>query len=106
MAAYAASVSLKVRGPKEIAPGLSILPCRVNITNYNQTLAEITGVTGRFKTVLHVVAGATDTGYLLEWIHASKSFKAWTFEDTGNVPVQVASDVDVGEADVLVYGIP
>lgn len=107
MAAYASTTTYVMKYPEKIGAGqgLAVIAGRCNITNYNQTLAEITAITGKFKSILAVIAGATDTGYLLEWVPASKAFKAWTFEDTGNVPVQVASDIDIGEAYFVAIGL-
>ena len=105
MAAYAATVTAVMPNPIQLGNACWIWTCKVDITNYNQTLAAISGIVGRFRgTIYDVKAGVTDTGYILEWKPASNSFKAWTFEDTGNVPVQVASDVDVGEALVTIFG--
>ncbi len=105
MAAYAATVTSSLLKTLKIDDtlGIGVYVGKCDITNYNQTNAEITGITGKFKTVLAVIAGATDLGYLLEW--KTNTFKAWTFEDTNNVPVQVASDIDVGEGTFIAIGI-
>lgn len=105
MAAYAATVTKTFPKPIKIddVVGIGILVGTVDITNYNQTNAEITGITGAFKSVLAVIVGPTDTGYVLEW--KTNTLKAWTFEDTNNVPVQVASDIDVGAGTFIAIGL-
>lgn len=105
MAAYAAAVTSSMVAPMQMGPKLHFYAGRVDVTNYNQTLAAITAISGKFRKIYAVNAGVTDTGYILEWVSASNAFKAWTFEDTGNVPVQVASDVDVGAAYFQVWGL-
>lgn len=104
MAAYAASVSATMKNAEQIGNGpFGIFVGKVNVTNYNQTNAAITALSKKFRTVLHVIAGVTDTGYVLFW--TGTSFKAYTFEDTSNVPVEVASDIDVGEASFVAFGL-
>lgn len=106
MAAYAATVTSAQ--PKAAAIGqqkLGVFAGSVNITNYNQTNAAITAITGKFRTVIAVVAGITDEGYFLEWNAANTSFKAWKATGNAGAAEEVASDVDVGLAKFTAYGI-
>jgi hypothetical protein len=80
MAAYAATVVLAHRRPFRIGNSISMVRGTVDVTNYNQTLAEITAITKKFRdptTVTVLLGGLTDNGYLVAWIPASKSIKAW-----------------------------
>lgn len=78
MAAYAATVTSPMRKPIKIGSDLVCYRGAVNVTNYNPTLAEITGITGKFKddpTVL--LGGVTDEGYLVTWDESAKAVKAF-----------------------------
>lgn len=110
MADYAASVSSLMKSGLKIndVVGLVMFGGRVNITNYNTTLAEIVGITGKFKSVVSVVAGVTDAGFILQWIQASGSFKAYYFDyDAGadGAAIQAVTNADLGEADFIALGI-
>lgn len=107
MAAYASAVTLLFPTTIRLQhTRLGILMGSVDVTNYNQTLAAITAISNHFRSSAYRVffAGATDIGYLPEWVDGSDSIKMWTFEDTGNVPVQVANDVDTGAVDFYAIG--
>lgn len=103
MAAYAATVTSQHDRPWDITPGgpLRMYAGRIDITNYNQTLVEVKGITGKFKKLMVVVAGTAEGGDWLEWVHASGAFKAYV-STTG---AEVANDVDVGEADFIAIGV-
>lgn len=79
MAAYAAAVTLPDLVAKKVAStGLGILRGSVNVTNYNQTLAEITDITGRFRSAPTVILeNVSSNGYLVRWDTAAKSIKAY-----------------------------
>lgn len=79
MAAYAATVTLDHRRPYKIGNDLRLIRGTVDITNYNTTLAEITDITKKFvnSDVNVILGGLTDNGYLVAWVVASKSIKAW-----------------------------
>ena len=82
MAAYAATVTLdasQVKGMRLTGTrGFGILRGVVDVTNYNTTLAEITGITKYFvDTPTVILGGISDNGYPVAWIPASKSIKAW-----------------------------
>ena len=107
MAAYAASVSSLMKRAVKIdaVMGIGIYAGRVNLTNYNSTLAEITGITGKFKSMIAVVPGVAEGGDWLEWVHASGAFKAYVSNATTGVTEEVAADVDVGEFDFVAIGL-
>jgi hypothetical protein len=51
---------------------------KANITNYNQTLVEVSNITRNFKTVQNVVCeGVSTNGYIVRWDRTSKSFKCF-----------------------------
>ena len=79
MAAYAATVTVPdVVAKKIAATGLGILRGSVALSNYNSTLAEITGITNMFRSAPTVVAGGcSSNGYIVAWDTTSKAFKAW-----------------------------
>lgn len=111
MAAYAATVTPtstqvnKVRG----VGGFAFLHGTVDITNYNQTLAEVTGITKYFRgTPTVVVSGISDNGYHVRWDVTGKSFRAYYGTNTlaGQAAAeQVASDVDVGLVHFIAVGV-
>lgn len=110
MAAYAASVSSLLRRAVKIdaTVGVYMYAGTVNITNYNTTLAAITGISGKFRSIVSVVAGATDEGYLLEWIAASNAFKAYRFDynNAADGPaIELPTDTDAGAASFVAYGL-
>ena len=100
MAAYAATVTLlsgqHIR--KGNGPGPAIAFGTIHITNYHQTLVEITAISALVKTGGYVVMGGTSaTGYTLRWNTTSKSFECW------NGSTQCSSDVAVGVAPFTVF---
>lgn len=110
MAAYAATVtSLLDRGRKiDQVTGIGMFAGECNVSNYNTTLAEITGITGKFKTVIAVVAGTSDEGYIFEWVDASGAFKAYTFDYDAiadGPAIEAAIDTDVGSAHFIAIGL-
>lgn len=110
MAAYAASVTLDQRKPVQLAgnPGLKMVTGVVDVTNYNSTLAEITGITGLFKTVHRVVLNAlSDNGYAGHWVPASGAVKCYIFDysNASDGPaLELGADVDAGAFSFVAYG--
>jgi hypothetical protein len=104
MAAYTQTTTLDF--PKSLRLGnspMGVLAGRVNVTNYNQTLAEITAITGKFKAggpLRVVVSGASSTGYLVIWDTTGKSLKAFV----PTTQAEVASDTAVGTVDFVAIG--
>jgi len=111
MADYAASVtSSMLRAVKvDNVTGIGIYAGVCDITNYNTTLAEITGITGKFHSVISVTTdGATENGYLVSWVPASGAFKAWRLDyDAGadGELIEASTDDDVGTVNFLAIGI-
>ena len=112
MAAYTATVTPSDRVAQKLAgTPLAIVRGTVNITNYNPTLAEITGITKFFRTTPNVLLGGMSTnGYGCSWVPASKSIKCW--EDNENVTYladvafgEPAADVVIGSVDFIAIGI-
>ncbi len=112
MAVYASSVTLSQPYRERIGRRMGMVMGTVNITNYNQTLAEITNITKHFIDgvidVVVIAGNVTDSGYQLAWNTTSKAFKAY-FSDlsasTDGPLVEVGSDVDVGETQFVAFGI-
>jgi len=79
MAAYAATATLPDLKAKKLAgTGLGIVRGTVTLSNYNSTLAEITGITGMFRSAPTVILGAVSSlGYLVAWDTTSKAIKAF-----------------------------
>lgn len=112
MAAYAATVTpADAVGQKLAGTPLRIVRGSVNITNYNPTLAEITGITKYFRTTPTVLLGGFSTnGYACSWVSASKSIKCW--EDNENASYlpdvafgEPAADVNIGSVEFVAVGI-
>tara|TARA_Y100000310_G_scaffold334355_1_gene413962 strand:- start:1094 stop:1570 length:477 start_codon:yes stop_codon:yes gene_type:complete len=77
MAAYAATVTVDI-DDERISRNLSILVGKCDITNYNTTGAEITGITSKFATLLVCVCeGLSDNGYLVRWDRTDSCFHAF-----------------------------
>lgn len=128
MAAYAATVT-PADAVAQVLAGtpLRIVRGSVNITNYNPTLAEITGITKFFRTTPTVIlGGVSSNGYLVTWVAASKSIKAFysegahthventaatyvqnamTAANTAAAGEEVAADVAVGSVEFVAVGI-
>ena len=110
MAAYAATVtSLMTRAVKvDAVTGYAMYAGTVNVTNYNQTLAEITAITGKFKNVIAVSGGVSDSGFVLRWNNTSGAFEAF-FADYDAVAdgalIEAATDTDVGEVTFIAMGL-
>jgi len=99
MAAYAATVTLQQPHVRKIGDGVAIAHGIVTITNYHQTLVEITAISALVKTGAYtIIGGSLATGYTIRWNTTSKSFEAW------NGSTQCASDVAVGAAPFVVFG--
>jgi hypothetical protein len=79
MAAYAATVTAPDLVAKKLAAtGLGILRGSVALSNYNTVLAEITGITGKFRSAPTVLlGGCSSNGYIVAWDSASQSIKAF-----------------------------
>lgn len=79
MSAYAATIVTPMYRPLKIGNDLILFRGTVDVTNYNTTVAEITGITGKFfdgePTV--VLGGISDNGYLVSWDPTDKGIKAW-----------------------------
>jgi|SRR3972149_7942973 len=100
MAAYAATTTINGKKAQKIAPGVGMITGRVALSNYNSTLAAITGISSRFKSIYTVVASVSSTGALPTWVTASKAFKCYV----PNTGVEVANDVDCGTIDFVAFG--
>jgi len=114
MAAYAATATLEHPGKSERLhlSRLGIAYGQVNVTNYNSTLVEITGITNLFRsdpTVVVILDGPSDEGYHGTWVQASGSIKCWAGVDasaTADGPeVELTDDTDAGSFNFLAIGV-
>lgn len=111
MAAYAATVtSLMDRAVKvDQVVGIGMFAGRCNVTNYNQTLAEIKAITDKFKDMIAVVTdGASDSGYVFHWVDASGAFKVYHADYDAvadGALIEAPTDTDVGEVNFVAYGL-
>ena len=111
MAAYAVTVVVATTPVERIfkrATRLYIAGGTCNITNYNSTRAEITGITGLFGTLYTVVCnGVTDEGYLCYWHVADKAFKcmypraAQTADTTGRLTIVASGAAHITDAQAV-----
>lgn len=109
MAAYAATVTLGNACGRGRIPlrgtGVAMIGGTVDVTNYNSTLAEITGITKHFRRTDFVVVGPTDNGYLLRWDATSKAFKAFKATGDSGAMAECGDNVDVGAAEFVAFGL-
>ena len=84
MAAYASTVTLTFPTPIKINKYLWVLTGKIDVTNYNQTGAEITAISGEFNKVIRIICdGISDNMYLTRWnttdkcVHAFYPFYAY-----------------------------
>lgn len=112
MAAYAATVTPADAVAQVIAgTPLRVVRGSVNLSNYNTVLAEITGITKFFRTTPTVIlGGASSNGYLVSWVAASKSIKAWRENANatylqGPALGEAVTDTNIGSVDFVAIGV-
>lgn len=78
MTAYTASVTLTKPTMQKLGQ-VGVVIGYVTLSNYNQTNAEITGITGLFRggAPIVVLGGVSSLGYLVGWNATDKAIKAW-----------------------------
>jgi hypothetical protein len=110
MADYACTVTFDLPNAKKVFKGLGISCGKADITNYNQTGAEITDLTGEFKTLLRIICdGISDNGYIVRWNTTDKCFHAFypTIEHDHNLTIiggTAAAGTDTVNVKSLVLG--
>jgi len=111
MADYASTVTLDFPWAKKIGSALYILSGKVNVTNYNQVLAEITGITRKLRRVYNVICdGISANGFVPRWDRTAKSIKCFyptkAITPAGSVaaPVFTGSALAAHDHDVLITG--
>lgn len=80
MVAYASTITSTMKRAVKIdhVIGFGMYVGKADITNYNQTLAEITAISKKFRNLMEVICSAiSDNGYLLRWDATGKAFKAY-----------------------------
>jgi hypothetical protein len=105
MTTYDATVTLSIKSPKRLLgyPGMKVVYGSVDITNYHQTHAEITDITGLFKTSAYkVIPSATEkNANIATWNYTDKCV-VMTVASTG---AELATDQDGGVVDFVAVGI-
>jgi len=113
MAAYAATFELAAwEKHAERHPVSNVRHIRgtVNLTNYNSTLAEISDITKHFRkptTVIVKASAVTSNGYMVNWVAASKAFKAWRTRLSHSVDgplIEAANDTNIGTFTIHAIG--
>lgn len=107
MALYAATVTSKMLHAVRVGK-FGILAGEVDITNYNTTRIAITGISGKFKSIIGCVAGPSDLGFMFEWIDVDNAFKAYLgdYNNAADGPlIEVGVDIDVGSAHFIAFGL-
>lgn len=111
MADYACSITFDTPRPQRISRDLVLITGEANLTNYNtsQSSAEITDITGKFKSTMAVVAdGFSEDGYGIYWDRGTKTFKAF-YPNTGDsgdeAGSEVSNDVNVGKFNFVAIGL-
>ncbi len=113
MAAYTATVSINEKSsiPVMGSGPIRILTGTITLSNYNSTLAEITGITKFFKRPANVALFAgpvSSNGYHVSWVAASKAIKAWKGDYSESVDgpvVECGNDVNVGTIIFVAIGV-
>lgn len=105
MAAYACTVTPDTPVALKLLQffGIGVLIGKANISNYNTTPAEVTGITKYFRTTPCVVPTGVSSGavkQLVRWDRTAKAFKCYV-PTTG---AETATDVNVGEVDFIAFG--
>jgi len=78
MADYASTVTLDFPWAKKIGHSLYMLSGKVDVINYNQALAEITGITRKLRRVYNVICdGISANGFVPRWDRTAKSIKCF-----------------------------
>lgn len=112
MGAYAATVTSPMKNSERISRSLGVFAGKVAISNYNPTLAEITGITRYFKSgsvagftsgVVSVACeGYSSNGYMCRWSANAKAFTCYYASNI--VPVSIAVDSNVAGGAALLFG--
>ena len=81
MASYAATVTLDTPRVERVSRNYGMLVGKCDITNYNQTGAEITDITKYFDDTTVAIRvlndGVSDNGYIVRWNTTDKCFHAF-----------------------------
>ena len=105
MAAYAATHTILPGLPRPYQLGPFIVQVgTVDITNYNSTLVEITGISNALGTILKVFGGRTDNGYDVDWNYTSKAFKAYSVSKAITPAGTIATPTFTGTANAGTTG--
>lgn len=113
--AYTAAVTTPLKQAERISRSFGMYAGKCNISEYNTTLLEITGITRYFKTggvsgftggIVAVVADqVSENGYLVQWDYATGAFKAYRPSNIVATTLGVAVNSDVSSGTIaVIYG--
>jgi hypothetical protein len=95
---YTISVTLDTPSAQRISQDLAVITGVADLTSYNATHAEVTPITGKFKTTLAVLAGSlTDNGHVVYWNRTTKAFTA--FKPAPARSIATAEDLTIAAVD-------
>ena len=106
MAAYAATVTSDLKRAVKIdqVTGIGMFVGKCDITNYNSTRVEITGITGKLRSLIEVLCTAiSDNGYLIRWDKTDKAFKAY-YPTAADTPAGTITNGAITDGAVTVVG--
>ena len=77
----------------------------IDVTNYNQAVAEITDITNMFRGDPHVILdGMSSGGFHVNWDSADKGVKAWIASDA-TAADEAPNDATVGTIKFIAIGV-
>ncbi len=109
MANYAAAVTTPMVQVERVSRSLGVIAGKVNVSNYNTTLLEITGITRYFRnsavagftkgTIAVVSEGFSSNGYLVRWDNTTGAFRCFYANNALSIPV----DSNVASGAALIF---
>jgi len=107
MADYAQTTTFDLPHAERISRELGMITGKCDVTNYNTTGAEITDITGKFKSLKRVICdGFSDNLFGMRWDTTDKCFHAFSESDggAGTAFQEEANDTDIGEINFIAIG--
>ncbi len=100
---YLANITSPMGSAERISRNIGVYAGKIDLTSYNTTLIEITGITKYFKTggvagftqgiVAVVCDPVSENGYAVQWDYGTGAFKAYV---SSGVAIPVDSNVGAG----------
>lgn len=117
MAVYSATVVSPMKGAERISRSMGVYAGKVSVSNYNQTLAEITAITKYFKPTGNATTGGfthgivsveltpSESGYLGHWDYTTGCVKCYYVDKsttpTGTVALAASATMSAAGVPVL-----